>query len=45
MQDFCLGTDDQQAVMQYGVAAAHMICAADAIIMDPVLCGTPMAGL
>lgn len=45
MQDFCLGQDDQQAVMQYGVAAAHVISAADGFFIDPVLCSTPMAGL
>ena len=45
MQDFCIGQDNQQAAVQYGVAAMYMISAADAIIMDAVLCGTPMAGL
>jgi len=44
-QDFCAGQDGQQAVVQYGVAAADMISAADAVIIDPVLCSTPMAGL
>lgn len=45
MQDFYLGKDDQQAAVRYEVAAARMISAADAVIVDPVLCSTPMAGL
>jgi hypothetical protein len=45
MQDFYHDQDDQQAVVQYGVAAAHMISAADGFFMHPVLLCTPMAGL
>ena len=44
MQDFCVGQDEQQAVVQYGAAAAHMISAADAMFIDPVLCNHPTAG-